>query len=260
MQNTGGDFEERFKTLLGEVKKTGNIILVIEELQNIMGAGAAEGAIDATNILKPFLTRGEIQVIATVNFEEYKKHIVKDHALDRRFQQIIVEEPTFQETLEILKGIRPKYEKYHNIKIPDKVIDLAVKYSIRYVNNRCLPDKAIDLIDEACSKAKLKKQLQIRQNLRNEQERLLNNRDIKGLKNIQKNELCSKSSKSKITLKSEDICDVISKWCKIPLSKLEISETDKYINVETNLKKKVIGQDMAVSVVSKAILRSRLRT
>lgn len=254
-----GDFEERFKTLLGEVKKSGNIILVIDELQNIMGAGAAEGAVDATNILKPFLTRGEIQVIATVNFEEYKKHIVKDQALDRRFQQIIVEEPTYLDTLEILKGIRPKYEKYHNIKIPDKVIELAVKYSIRFVNNRYLPDKAIDLIDEACAKAKLKKQLQFRQDLRNEKEKLLNNRDIKGLKKIQKNELCSKTSKNKSTLKSEDICNVISKWCKIPLSKLETSETDKYVNVETNLKKKVIGQDMAISVVSKAILRSRLR-
>lgn len=255
-----GDFEERFKTLLSEVKKAGNVILVIDELQNIIGAGAAEGAIDATNILKPFLTRGEIQVIATVNFEEYKKHIVKDQALDRRFQQLVVEEPTFAETLEILKGIKPKYEKYHNIKIPDKVIELAVRYSIRYVNNRCLPDKAIDLIDEACSKAKLKCQLQIRQDLRSEKEKLLNSKNIKGLKKVQKSELNSKRSKSKISLKSEDICDVISKWCKIPLSKLEISETDKYINVETNLKKKVIGQDMAISVVSKAILRSRLRT
>ena len=253
-----GDFEERFKSLLTETKNAGNVILVIEELQNIIGAGAAEGAIDATNILKPFLTRGEIQVIATVNFEEYKKHIVKDQALDRRFQQLVVEEPTYNETLEILKGIKQKYEKYHNIKITDKVIELAVRYSIRYLNNRYLPDKAIDLIDEACSKAKLKSQLQTRQNLKNEKEKLLNNKDIKGLKKVQKIELNSKRSKNKISLKSEDICNVISKWCKIPLSKLETSETDKYINVETNLKKKVIGQDMAISVVSKAILRSRL--
>ncbi len=225
-----GDFEERIKKALKEVTRDGNIIIFIDEIHTIVGAGAAEGAIDAANILKPLLARGEIQVIGATTLNEYRKHIEKDSALERRFQPIIVNEPSEEDTIKILQGLREKYEKHHNVKITDAAIDAATKLSARYVNDRFLPDKAIDLLDEAAARVKLKS---------SEARKVKNNKNVK-------------------CVTEDDILEVISIWTGIPLNKLSQDENNRLRNLENNIHQRVVGQDEAVSALSKAIKRSRV--
>ncbi len=218
-----GDFEERVKQIMEETKKTGNIILFIDEMHNLIGTGSAEGAVDAANILKPALARGEIQMIGATTIEEYRKNIEKDSALERRFQPIHVEEPTRSETLRILKGIKGKYEKHHNVIFADAALEAAVDLSVRYITDRFLPDKAIDLMDEAASEC-----------------------EIKGRSGVGR------------YVKSEDIAFIVSQWTGVPVSGINENEKDKLINLESKLKENIIGQDEAVGAVSKSIRRSRL--
>ncbi len=232
-----GDFEERVKNTLKEVEKSTNIILFIDEIHNIVGTGGAEGQMDAANILKPILARGEIQLIGATTIKEYRKFIEKDAALERRFSQVLVREPSEEETIQILKGVRDKYEAHHNVKISDKAIEACVKFSIRYVNDRFLPDKAIDLMDEAASRVRMRKNA----------EKLANdNKDKKS----KKDPVC--------TLDENDIADVICSWTGIPVSKVTETENERLKNLEENLHKRVIGQDEAITGVANAIKRSRM--
>ena len=275
-----GDFEERIKKALKEAKKADNIILFIDEIHTIVGAGSAEGAIDAANILKPLLARGEIQLIGTTTIEEYRKYIEKDAALERRFSPINVKEPSKQDTVLILKGLRDKYEAHHNVKITDEAIDAAVELSVRYINDRFLPDKAIDLIDEAASKIriiaysepKLLKNLQedfettekdkqeaIRsQNFEKAAELRDKEREIR--EKIEKEELKwkNKNTKSVITITEENIAEIISNSTGIPTDKISKNENNKLKNLENILHKRVIGQNEAIDAVSKAIRRGRV--
>lgn len=275
-----GDFEERIKKALNEVKKAGDVILFIDEIHTIVGAGAAEGAIDAANILKPLLARGEIQLVGATTLNEYRKFIEKDAALERRFSPVTVNEPSEKETIQILKGIRDKYEAHHNVKITDEAIEAAVKLSIRYVNDRFLPDKAIDLIDEASSKARLRtytepdglKELQeeIEKTKNEKEEAVLNQkfekaaelRDTeKALRNKFEKEQSkwkSKNTKSIVTITEENIAEVIANWTGIPAKKITEDENEKLKNLEKELHKRVIGQNEAVEAVSKAIRRGRV--
>ena len=275
-----GDFEERIKKALKEVKKAGDVIIFIDEIHTIVGAGSAEGAVDAANILKPLLARGEIQLIGATTLKEYRKYIEKDAALERRFSPVIVNEPTEDETIQILNGLRDKYEAHHNVKITDEAIKAAVELSSRYINDRYLPDKAIDLIDEAASKVRMNsytepdsfKELKDEiEKLDKEKEEAIRVQDfekaakIRDKENAKKKELennkkewKTKSSKNISKLKEEDIANVISSWTGIPVSKVSQSENDKLKNLEENLHKRVIGQDEAVSAVAKAIKRSRM--
>ena len=275
-----GDFEERIKKALKEVKKAGDVIIFIDEIHTIVGAGSAEGAVDAANILKPLLARGEIQLIGATTLKEYRKYIEKDAALERRFSPVTVNEPTEEEATQILFGLRDKYEAHHNVKITDEAIKAAVELSSRYINDRYLPDKAIDLIDEAASKVRMSsytepdsfKELKDKiEKLDKEKEEAIRVQDfekaakIRDKENAKKKELEdakkeweTKSSKNVSTLKEEDIADVISSWTGIPVAKVSQSENDKLKNLEENLHKRVIGQDEAVSAVAKAIKRSRM--
>ena len=275
-----GDFEERIKKALKEVKKAGDVIIFIDEIHTIVGAGSAEGAVDAANILKPLLARGEIQLIGATTLKEYRKYIEKDAALERRFSPVTVNEPTEEETIQILYGLRDKYEAHHNVKITDEAIKSAVELSSRYINDRYLPDKAIDLIDEAASKVRMRsytepdsfKELKDTiEKLEKEKEEAIRVQDfekaakIRDKENSKKKELENakkewetKSSKNVSTLKEEDIANVISSWTGIPVTKVSQSENDKLKNLEANLHKRVIGQDEAVSAVAKAIKRSRM--
>ena len=275
-----GDFEERIKKALKEVKKAGDVIIFIDEIHTIVGAGSAEGAVDAANILKPLLARGEIQLIGATTLKEYRKYIEKDAALERRFSPVTVNEPTEEETIQILYGLRDKYEAHHNVKITDEAIKSAVELSSRYINDRYLPDKAIDLIDEAASKVRMRsytepdsfKELKDAiEKLDKEKEEAIRVQDfekaakIRDKENAKKKELENakkewetKSSKNVSTLKEEDIANVISSWTGIPVAKVSQSENDKLKNLEANLHKRVIGQDEAVSAVAKAIKRSRM--
>ncbi len=275
-----GDFEERIKKALKEVKKAGDVIIFIDEIHSIVGAGSAEGAVDAANILKPLLARGEIQLIGATTLKEYRKYIEKDAALERRFSPVTVNEPTEEEATQILFGLRDKYEAHHNVKITDEAIKAAVELSSRYINDRYLPDKAIDLIDEAASKVRMSsytepdsfKELKDKiEKLDKEKEEAIRVQDfekaakIRDKENAKKKELEdakkeweTKSSKNVSTLKEEDIANVISSWTGIPVSKVSQSENDKLKNLEENLHKRVIGQDEAVSAVAKAIKRSRM--
>ena len=275
-----GDFEERIKKCLNEVRKVGDIILFIDEIHNIVGAGAAEGAIDAANILKPILARGEIQLIGATTLDEYRKYIEKDAALERRFSKIIVDEPSILDTIEIIKGLRDKYEAHHNVKINDDVIKEAVNLSVRYINDRFLPDKAIDLIDEAASRIRMKtytepehiKKLEDEiQEVSNEKEeaiKLQNFEKAASLRDIEKiktEELISKkenwnfSNKKSVTILTlEDIAEVIASWTGIPVKKINENENEKLKNLEKELQKRVIGQEEAIVAVSKAIRRSRV--
>ncbi len=275
-----GDFEERIKKALNEVKKAGDIILFIDEIHTIVGAGAAEGAIDAANILKPLLARGEIQLIGATTLNEYRKYIEKDSALERRFSPVTVNEPSEKDTIKILQGIRDKYEAHHGVKITDEAIEAAVKMSIRYINDRFLPDKAIDLIDEAASRVKLKtytepdvlKQLEeeieevkkdkeeaVRiqkfekaASLRDKQKELKENyeKEQKKWKN--------KNNKEVTNITEENISEVISSWTGIPAKKITEDENEKLKNLEKNLHERVIGQNEAVEAVAKAIRRGRV--
>ena len=275
-----GDFEERIKKALNEVKKAGDVILFIDEIHTIVGAGAAEGAIDAANILKPMLARGEIQLVGATTLNEYRKFIEKDAALERRFSPVTVNEPSEKETIQILKGIRDKYEAHHNVKITDEAIEAAVKLSIRYVNDRFLPDKAIDLIDEASSKARLRtytepdslKELQekIEKTKNEKEEAVLNQKFEKAaeLRDTEKalrdkfekeqNKWKNKNTKSIVTITEENIAEVIANWTGIPAKKITEDENEKLKNLEKELHKRVIGQNEAVEAVSKAIRRGRV--
>lgn len=275
-----GDFEERIKKALNEVKKAGDIILFIDEIHTIVGAGAAEGAIDAANILKPLLARGEIQVVGTTTIKEYRKYIEKDSALERRFQPVDISEPTLEETRKILDGLRDKYEAHHNVKITDEAIGAAIELSNRYITDRFLPDKAIDLIDEASSKARLKSLLEP-EHLKNlakqvekleiEKESAINLQDFEKaaslrdetirLKNNLENEKIkwrNETNQNIITICLEEIAEVVSRWTGIPVTKINQDENVKLKNLEQILHKRVVGQEEAIEAVSKAIRRSRV--
>ncbi len=275
-----GDFEERIKKALGEVKKAGDVILFIDEIHTIVGAGSAEGAIDAANILKPMLARGEIQLVGATTIGEYRKYIEKDSALERRFSPVTVNEPTEKDTITILKGIRDKYEAHHNVKITDEAIEAAVTLSERYINDRFLPDKAIDLIDEASSKARLQtyNEPEELKNMQEEIDRITKDKEEavrsqkfekaatlrdeeKALK--EKYEEKEKSWKNQNTKKvvkitEENIADVISLWTGIPAKKISEDENQRLRNLEKSLHERVIGQNEAVEAVSKAIRRGRV--
>lgn len=275
-----GEFEERVKKVLAEVKKAGNILLFIDELHTIIGAGGAEGAIDASNILKPSLARGEIQLIGATTIEEYRKYIEKDAALERRFQPVTVEEPDEEKAVEILKGLRSYYEKHHHVHITDEGIRAAVQLSERYINDRNLPDKAIDLMDEAASKVRLgsfKTPKQIREvefrlkELDDEIEEAVRNlhmEDAKAAKK-EKEELLKlhekqvkkyhrDADKKELTVGENEIAEVVASWTKIPVSKLTEQEGQKLAKLEKILHKRVIGQEEAVSAVAKAVRRGRV--
>lgn len=275
-----GDFEERLKKSLQEIKKVGNVILFIDEMHTIIGAGAAEGAMDAANILKPLLSRGEVQIIGATTLNEYRKHIEKDSALERRFQSVLIDEPNTEDTISILKGLKDKYEAHHKVKITDEAIRQAVILSQRYITDRFLPDKAIDLVDEACSKIKLKtvtmpdsitkvekkinkiskekeeaiisQSFEEAAKLRDE-EKKLKEKLLKAKEDWNKEE---KNKEAKVT--EADICNVISGWTKIPVSKLTETETQKLKNLDNILKERVIGQDEAVESLARAIKRARV--
>ncbi len=271
-----GEFEERIKKVINEVINDGNVILFVDELHTIIGAGGAEGAIDASNILKPSLSRGELQMIGATTRAEYRKYIEKDAALERRFQPVDVEEPTEEETVEILKGLRGAYEEHHKVEISDEALEAAVKMSARYINDRFLPDKAIDLMDEACSRKRLgfgdkmqkvmPVELEIKA-LEDDLEKLLSEGEVDEAAEIinkQKklraklDRIKSGGSSNKITVDEEDIADVVSVWTKIPVNKLTEKESKRLLKLEQELHKRVIGQNEAVEAVAKAIKRSRV--
>ncbi len=275
-----GDFEERIKKALNEVKKAGDVILFIDEIHTIVGAGAAEGAIDAANILKPLLARGEIQLVGATTLNEYRKYIEKDAALERRFSPVTVEEPSEKDTIQILKGIRDKYEAHHNVKITDEAINAAVKMSVRYVNDRFLPDKAIDLIDEAASRARLKTyvepenlkklQEQIEEKQKDKEEAVRNQKFEKAAKlrdeeralkeklEKEENKWKNKKTKSLTNITEDNIAEVISTWTGIPAKKITEDENERLRHLEDALHKRVVGQNEAVEAVSKAIRRGRV--
>jgi ATP-dependent Clp protease ATP-binding subunit ClpC len=275
-----GDFEERIKKSLNEVKKAGDVILFIDEIHTIVGAGSAEGAVDAANILKPLLARGEIKVIGATTLNEYRKYIEKDSALERRFSPVNLQEPTQEDTIKILEGLRDKYEAHHNVEITDEAIDAAVSLSVRYINDRFLPDKAIDLIDEASSRVKMRtytrpdnlKDLEEKiAELEKEKDEAIRLQDFEKAASIRDKEKMAKeklekekqkwenkNNRSVTTLTKEDIADVISSWTKIPVKKLTQDENEKLKHLEEELHKRVIGQKEAVEAVSKAIRRGRV--
>lgn len=271
-----GEFEERIKKVIAEVKNAGNVILFVDELHTIIGAGGAEGAIDASNILKPSLSRGEIQMIGATTRAEYRKYIEKDAALERRFQPVYVEEPTNEETVEILKGLRSAYEEHHHVEISDQALEAAVSLSVRYISDRFLPDKAIDLMDEACSRKRLgfgkkaKKTLPLEleiQVLSDDIENLLEAGDIDEAAELLKKQrkLETKLDKTKqnknaksVVVDAEDIADVVSVWTKIPVNKLTEQESKRLERLEEELHKRVVGQNEAVDAVARAIKRSRV--
>ena len=275
-----GDFEERIKKALNEVKKAGDIILFIDEIHTIVGAGAAEGAIDAANILKPLLARGEIQLIGATTLNEYRKYIEKDSALERRFSPVTVNEPSEKDTIKILQGIRDKYEAHHGVKITDEAIEAAVKMSTRYINDRYLPDKAIDLIDEAASRAKLKtytepdtlKQLEeeLEQVEKDKEEAVRiqkfekaaslrdKQKELKAKYEKEQKKWKNKNNKEVTNITEENIAEVIASWTGIPAKKITEDENEKLKNLEKNLHERVIGQNEAVEAVAKAIRRGRV--
>ncbi|NLK88454.1 MAG: ATP-dependent Clp protease ATP-binding subunit [Clostridiaceae bacterium] len=275
-----GEFEERLKKAMDEVRKAGNVILFIDEMHTIIGAGAAEGAIDASNILKPALARGEIQVIGATTINEYRKHVEKDSALERRFQPITVGEPTQEETVVILKGIRDKYEAHHRVKITDDALEASVKLSARYITDRYLPDKAIDLIDEAASKVRLKaftapvdvKRLEEQlEKLSKEKEDAIRSQEFEKAASIRDKEQKLKAEHEKIkdewyqrnqtrtdTVTEDEIADIVASWTGIPVKRLAEEESERLMKMEDVLHQRVVGQAEAVKAVSKAIRRGRV--
>ena len=275
-----GEFEDPIKKVINEVETAGNVLLFIDELHTIIGAGGAEGALDASNILKPALARGDVQVIGATTIEEYRKYIEKDAALERRFQPVQVEEPTEEESIEILKGLRKLYEKHHHVQITDEGVEASVRLSARYVNDRFLPDKAIDLMDEAAAKARLgmmhgsDEMMQLNREIHQtelDMEHALQEGDIekaRTLKETRENLQASREklekknrrvSKNKVPVVGEnEIADVVAGWTKIPVSRLTESEASRLQKLEETLHKRVIGQEEAVSAVSKAVRRGRV--
>ncbi len=275
-----GDFEDRIKKALNEVKKAGNVILFIDEIHTIVGAGSAEGAIDAANILKPILARGEISLIGATTSDEYRKYIEKDTALERRFSPVMIEEPDVESTILILKGIRDKYEAHHNVEITDDAINAAVNLSVRYISDRYLPDKAIDVIDEAASNARMikytmpEKLKELEQNLekiKSEKEEAISLQEFEKAAELRdKEQKCErKLEKEKekwrdenvreLTKITEDnVAEVIAKWTNIPVMKISQDENEKLKNLEVELHKRVVGQDQAIEAVAKSIRRGRV--
>lgn len=273
-----GEFEDRIKRVIQEVKADGNVILFVDELHTLIGAGGAEGAIDASNILKPSLSRGEIQMIGATTRNEYRKYIEKDAALERRFQPVYVEEPDRDESVEILKGLRPRYEEHHKVDISDEAVEAAVDLSMRYITDRFLPDKAIDLMDEACSRRRLGFTAQEHSHdrrkaveselatLNSDLESALMAGDIEAAADIssRQKELSIKlarkqtSGRHNIVVGENDIADVVSVWTRIPVSKLTEKESKRLERLESELHKRVVGQEEAVTAVSRAIKRSRV--
>ena len=275
-----GDFEDRIKNCIEEVRKSGNIILFIDEIHTIVGAGSAEGATDAANILKPSLARGELQVIGATTIEEYRKNIEKDAALERRFQPVTVGEPTEEESVEILKGLRDKYEAHHKVKITDDAILSAVKLSARYIGDRFLPDKAIDLIDEAASRVRLKaftppdeiKELESElKNLGHEKTSAVNSQEFERAAKLRDNEkeLAKKLGEAKAKweeksshvsgeVRTNEIAEIVASWTGIPVNQLTVEESQRLLNLENELHNRIVGQHEAVSAVAKAIRRSRV--
>jgi len=274
-----GQFEERIKAVMDELKRSGKIVLFIDEIHTLVGAGAAEGAIDAANILKPALARGEIQCIGATTLDEYRKNIEKDAALERRFQTIIVEPPSVDETIQILKGLRDKYEAHHRVKYSDESLEAAARLSDRYISNRFLPDKAVDILDEAGAKARLQamvvpddiKALEENiENLKKEKESYIKiqdferaakmrdqEREVREQLERKRAEWMQKRDDVSLTITDDDIARVVSQWTRIPLIRLEQKESDRLLKMEEQMKKAVIGQDEAVSAISRAVRRSR---
>lgn len=275
-----GEFEERIKKVIDEVKAAGNVILFIDEIHTIIGAGGAEGAIDASNILKPSLARGELQLIGATTLEEYRKYIEKDAALERRFQQVMVNEPNEEEAVLMLKGLRDKYEAHHKVKITDAAIEAAVKMSSRYITDRFLPDKAIDLMDEAASKVRLRtytapsnvKELEDKLlSLEKEKEEAIKTEEFEKAAKVktqqselkkqleeEKKKWSEKNNKAEQIVTEDEIADVVSKWTGVPVQSLKQEETERLINLENILHERVIGQEEAVTAVAKAIRRGRV--
>ena len=275
-----GEFEDRLKKAISEIKKEKNIIIFIDEIHTIIGAGGAEGAIDAANILKPALARGEIQCIGATTINEYKKYIEKDTALERRFQPIIVGEPNKEETLEILKGLREKYETHHNVKILDESLKAAVDLSDRYITDRFMPDKAIDLIDEASAKLRIEnlvtpssiKEINVKiEKIIEEKENAIDSEDFEKAAELRDKEVSLKEEKknikrawledrklNKLIVTPDEIAKVVSGWTKVPVEKLTEKESEKLLNLEKILHERVVGQEEAISALSKAIRRARV--
>ncbi|GKU84918.1 ATP-dependent Clp protease ATP-binding subunit [Niallia sp. NCCP-28] len=274
-----GEFEDRLKKVMDEIRQAGNIILFIDELHTLIGAGGAEGAIDASNILKPSLARGELQCIGATTLDEYRKYIEKDAALERRFQPITVDEPTAEESVQILKGLRDRYEAHHRVSITDEAIEAAVKLSDRYISDRFLPDKAIDLIDEAGSKVRLRsyttppnlKELEVKlEEVRKEKDASVQSQEFEKAASLRdteqrlreqleetKKNWKEKQGQENSEVTVEDIASVVASWTGIPVSKLAQTETDKLLNMESILHNRVIGQEEAVIAISKAVRRAR---
>ena len=275
-----GEFEERMKKLIQEVKAAGNVILFLDEVHTIIGAGGAEGAMDASNILKPSLARGEIQLIGATTIGEYRKYIEKDAALERRFQPVTVEEPTKEQCLEILEGLKSRYENHHHVTVEQEALESAVALSVRYVNDRFLPDKAIDVLDEACSKVSLRgfkvpdsiEELeQVIDNLKIQKEEAIREGNMTEASTLHKEQMAAekkldqarsrfqkKNKDRQVTVIEEDIAAVVSEWTKIPVQKLAESESERLRKLEKTLHKRVIGQEEAVTAVAKAVRRGRV--
>ena len=275
-----GEFEERMKKLIQEVKAAGNVILFLDEVHTIIGAGGAEGAMDASNILKPSLARSEIQLIGATTIGEYRKYIEKDAALERRFQPVTVEEPTKEQCLEILEGLKSRYENHHHVTVEQEALESAVALSVRYVNDRFLPDKAIDVLDEACSKVSLRgfkvpdsiEELeQVIDNLKVQKEEAIREGNMTEASSLHKEQIAAekkldqarnrfqkKNKDRQVTVTEEDIAVVVSEWTKIPVQKLAESESERLRKLEKTLHKRVIGQDEAVTAVAKAVRRGRV--
>ncbi len=274
-----GQFEERIKAVMDEIKRSGKLILFIDELHTLVGAGAAEGAIDAANILKPALSRGEIQCIGATTMDEYRKHIEKDAALERRFQTIMVEPPSVEEAIQILKGLRDKYEAHHRVKFSDESLDASVRLSDRYISGRALPDKAVDILDEAGARARLNamvvpdgmKELEEKiESLKKEKESHIKSQDFEKAAHMRdveretrteleeiKKKWSEERDKATLVISYEDVARIVSQWTKIPLVQLEEEETKKLLKMEDHLRKVVVGQEEPISAIARAVRRSR---